>query len=487
MDIEDIKDIIEGDETRTLELKKTTGELKDGMHAACAFLNTDGGWLIFGIAPASLKILGQEVTDNTRREIALALSGIEPSVDVRVEYVDVLDRPGCQVIAMHLDEWIRGMAPYTFHGKPYMKVESTTKPMPRDMFEEKLRMSRPRFFAWESQIAEEIGIEDLDEEKIRNAVRYGIQMGRINNSAGGAPIESLLSKFKLLKDGKPTNAALMLFGKDTSDYPQLMVRMARFRGLNKNEFIDNQRTSGNFFEMLDACMAFFFKHLNLNGKIVGFRREEYLEIPQVALREATINALCHRSMDNPGASMSIGVYDDRIEIFNPGGLPKELSLETIKQPHESFPRNLRIAQVLYLTGYLESWGSGIKRIMDACKEANVPEPEYSADDYSVKVTFRLPHEAQNIQAGTKQALSKHQVGTKLGLSWDQADMLFDKLSEQVSASELRAALGYSDATKFKKRYLDILMSEGIIAQTDPDHPRNPNQKYSLTDKGKYIE
>ena len=70
MTIEDVKVIIRGDETRILEIKKTTGELKDGMRSACAFLNTAGGWLFFGIAPTTLKILGQEVTDNTRKEIA---------------------------------------------------------------------------------------------------------------------------------------------------------------------------------------------------------------------------------------------------------------------------------------------------------------------------------------------------------------------------------------------------------------------------------
>lgn len=73
MTIEDIKQLIAGDEHRTLELKKTTGELKDGMQSACAFLNTEGGWLIFGIAPTSLKIVGQMVTDNTQRELAQVL------------------------------------------------------------------------------------------------------------------------------------------------------------------------------------------------------------------------------------------------------------------------------------------------------------------------------------------------------------------------------------------------------------------------------
>ena len=79
--IEELKELIQADEHRQLELKKTTGELKDGMHSACAFLNTEGGWLIFGVAPKSLKILGQLVTDNTQQEIAQALSYMEPQVE----------------------------------------------------------------------------------------------------------------------------------------------------------------------------------------------------------------------------------------------------------------------------------------------------------------------------------------------------------------------------------------------------------------------
>ena len=103
MTIDDIQALIAADESRTLELKKTTGELKDGMHSACAFLNTDGGWLIFGIAPKGLNILGQQVTETTKREIAQAIAGLEPAVDVEIHYVDVPNRPGSKVIAMHFD------------------------------------------------------------------------------------------------------------------------------------------------------------------------------------------------------------------------------------------------------------------------------------------------------------------------------------------------------------------------------------------------
>ena len=106
MTIDELNILIQNGEHRQLELKKTTGELKDGMHTACAFLNTEGGWLIFGVTPKSLKVRGQQVTDDTQREIAQALSYLEPQVDVRVEYIDVPDFPDNKVIALHFDGWL---------------------------------------------------------------------------------------------------------------------------------------------------------------------------------------------------------------------------------------------------------------------------------------------------------------------------------------------------------------------------------------------
>ena len=341
MTIEEIQQLIKNDEHRTLELKKTTGELKDAMQSACAFLNTEGGWLIFGIAPKSLKMVGQMVTDNTQREIAQAL----------------------------------------------YRVESTTKVMPREIYDERIRCSNPQKFAWEAQKADGISVADLDEQRIRAAIRLGVAGGRINASAEGDSLETLLSKFKLLNDGVPTNAAVVLFGKNTDCYPQLLLRMARFKGTDKMEFIDNMRSTGNFFDLLDAGIAFCFKHLNLSGKIVGLRREEHLDIPVVALHEALTNALCHRRYDDPRASVSLAIFDDRVEITNPGRFPAGLTPENIKESHESFPYNLRVAQVLYLSTYLEGWGTGVRRMTDLCREQGVPEPEFQTDGYTIKVIF----------------------------------------------------------------------------------------------------
>ncbi len=118
MTIEDIQRLITDDEHRELEVKQTTGELKVGMHSACAFLNTDGGWLIFGITPKTLKVLGEQVTDSTRREISEAISGLEPALDIHPEYIDVPGRPGFKLIVMQFDGWVHGKRPYTFHGCP---------------------------------------------------------------------------------------------------------------------------------------------------------------------------------------------------------------------------------------------------------------------------------------------------------------------------------------------------------------------------------
>lgn len=388
MTIEDVKQLIAGDEHRALELKKTTGELKDGMQSACAFLNTEGGWLIFGIAPTSLKIVGQMVNDNTQRELAQALSGLEPAVDVRAQYIDIPDGDGKQLIALHFDGWQEGQIPYTYQGRPYIRVESTTRQMPREMYDERLRCSNPGRFAWDAQIADGITISDLDEDRIRNAVRGGIAGGRINASAENDSIESLLDKFKLLKEGKVTNAAVVLFGKNMYDYPHLMLRMAYFRGKDKMVFIDNKQAEGNFFDLLDAGIAFCFRHLSLSGEVKGLLREEHLEIPMEALREALTNALCHRRYDDPRTTVSLAIFDDRLEITNPGRLPAPLTPENIKQPHGSYPYNLRIAQVLYLSTYLERWGTGVSRMIDLCREQGVPEPEYVADGYIVKIIFR---------------------------------------------------------------------------------------------------
>jgi ATP-dependent DNA helicase RecG len=104
MTLEELKKLISKDETKNIELKKSTGELREGMHTACAFLNSDGGILVFGVTP-SLSIVGQIVSESTRRDIAQALAGIEPAVTPVIEYVDIPDKDNHQVIVLRFNPW----------------------------------------------------------------------------------------------------------------------------------------------------------------------------------------------------------------------------------------------------------------------------------------------------------------------------------------------------------------------------------------------
>jgi len=476
MTIQELKSIIAGDETKTLELKKTTGELKDAMHAACAFLNTDGGWLIFGIAPTSLKILGQDVTDNTQRELSQALSGLEPAVTVDVEYVDVPEQAGKKVIAIHFDAFVWGHTPFTYLGRPYYRVESTTKAMPRDMYDERLRANRPQYFAWERQKADGFTTADLDEERIRGTLRLGSESGRVPTTSLTEPITKVLEKLELLTDGVPNNAAVMLFGNKITGYPQLRMRMARFLGNNKMEFIDNQRAEGNFFELLDAGMAFFFKHLSLSGKITGVMREEHLEIPVAALREALVNALCHRQYEKFNLTIGIAIYDDRIEIESPGIFPPQITPENIKEPHGSFPYNPIIANVLFKTTFLENWGSGASRIITACEKQNIPAPTWTTDGGFVRIAFLRPQKQLDPS-------STPQVPPKYTPSTPQVQKLIGGMGEfYMSLKDMLNVLGFKDRKTFRESYLTPALSEGAIEQKYPDSPHHPRQMYRLTAK-----
>ena len=286
MTYQDIEALTIKKEGNSLEFKESTGQLDRSMETLCAFLNGEGGTILYGVKDDG-KIIGQTVSDSTKRSIAEAVNRIEPFVDLEITYVAI---PGTEkyVIVIFVEEQ-RFMRPFTYKGRAYQRIESTTTVMPQERYNH-LLMERGGKYGWEAMINPDLKIADLDENAILGAVREGIRNGRLPETTIREEIPVILKKFRLLNDGKLNNAAAVLFGKELYDYPQCLLRMARFKGTTKEEFIDNQRAEGNIYELLDAAMAFFFKHLSLSGKINGLYREEELSIPYKALRESCINS-----------------------------------------------------------------------------------------------------------------------------------------------------------------------------------------------------
>ncbi|MBR5634693.1 MAG: putative DNA binding domain-containing protein [Prevotella sp.] len=476
MTIEEIKSLIRNDETRTLELKKTTGELKDGMQSACAFLNTSGGWLVFGITPTTLEIVGQQVTDNTRREIAHELTKIEPAISVEVEYVRVENTPDFYVIALHLDTAIHRDVPYVYDARPYYRVESTTKIMSQPMYQELLRKKDARRQLWEEEKATNLSVENLEEDAIRRVVRAGVEAGRVPERMLHKEIREILEMMHLSDGGVLKNAAAALFVKEEFAPIQFHLRMARFKGVTKREFIDNRRVSGNIFRLYDEGMAFFFKHLNVSGTFVDGQGErvESLTIPYKALRECLLNALAHRIYRNADSFVSIAIYDDRIEVENSGILPDGFSLDDLMKPHSSHAQNPLIAQVMYFGKYLETWGRGIELMQEQCEEAHVDAPLFKAEAGCFRVVFLRPDDTQVIPEGVQQGGTTRGTtgGTTGGQSSPTLPDVETKILELITITPNISISAIAQKIKMTRknayRHISSMQERGLIKREGPN-------------------
>ncbi len=475
MTYQDIEKLTTKKEGSCLEFKESTGQLDRSMETLCAFLNSEGGTILYGVKDDG-KIIGQTISDSTKRSIAEAVNRIEPFVGLEISYVPI---PQTQkyVIAIFAEaqQFVR---PFTYKGRAYLRIESTTTVMPQEHYNH-LLMDRGGKYGWEAMINPDLKIADLDENAILGAVREGIRNGRLPETTIREDIPVILKKFRLFNDGKLNNAAAVLFGKELYDYPQCLLRMARFKGTTKDEFIDNQRAEGNIYELLDAAMAFFFKHLSLSGKINGLYREEELSIPYKALRESCINSFCHRSYHHPGSSVSIAIYDDRVEIRNTGTFPADLPIERLMQEHDSKPQNPIIASVLYKSKILESWGRGIVTMVDECKRVGLPAPEFNTDGNFVWVVFK--YNRSNVVA-TPQLPHSYPTATP-----QLRKVIATIGTEMLSAKEIMEIMKLKDKTNFLDKYLYPAIEQGFVGQLHPENPKHPGQKYMLTPKGKALQ
>ncbi len=469
-----VAELIAEKENGRVEFKETTGQLERGMETLCAFLNGEGGTVLFGVTDKG-KIIGQEVSDKTKRGIAEAIRRIEPFATVEVSYSEIPDT-GKSVIILYAEEQ-RYMRPFSYKGRAYIRVESVTSTMPQEIYNQYL-IQRGGKYAWDAMTNPDLKISDLDEQTIMGAVRGGIRSGRLPETTIREDLPTILEKFNLLHDGKLNNASAVLFGRDFYYYPQCLLRLARFKGTTKDEFIDNQRVTGNIYTLLDVAMAFFFKHLSLSGKIEGLYREEELEIPYKALRECCTNALCHRLYHRPGSSVGIAIYDDRVEIENSGTFPPDITMEKLLSGHNSEPQNLIIANVLYKSEVLESWGRGIGLMISECQRVGIPIPEFHTDGNSVWVIFRyirktvghnptvtlqLPHSYPTVTPQVKKVLSA--IGEKT-----------------VATKEIMGIIGLKDKSNFLEHYLYPAIRLDLVAPLYPEKPKHPRQKYRLTEK-----
>jgi ATP-dependent DNA helicase RecG len=391
MDINQVTALISQGESQTLEFKKSTAQLKAAFETVCAFLNRKGGIVLIGVKNNG-EILGQDITDNTRQEIAREIKKIEPPAHVEIHYIPINN--GKFVIVF---EVILGRhSPYVYDARPYDRVESSTGLMSQHLYEQLLVRRGQLNHVWEEQPAKGYDLNSLDHEEIRRTIKDGVDSRRISVEVLSYDIEHILNKYKLLRNGQLVNAAVVLYAKDVlPNYPNCMIRMARFRGTDKlADFIDNQRVYGNAFHLMSVADEFVQRHLPIasffeSGKL---QRIDQPAVPALALREALINSISHRDYTNRSASISLAIYDDRMELWNNGALPPELKIDDLKKRHESYPRNEEIATIFHERGLVEGWGTGTVRMIEYCQKNGTPVPEFQeySGGFAVVFPFKEP-------------------------------------------------------------------------------------------------
>jgi len=193
------------------------------------------------------------------------------------------------------------------------------------------------------------------------------------------PTHDVLAHLHLLCDNHPTNAAMLLFGRDPQRFlPAAEVRCMHFHGTEIQRPVPFYRIfKGTLFEQVDKAVDFVMSKIN---RSVGTRAESIqapvrYEIPPDVIREAVVNAIAHRDYTSAGA-IQVSVFADRVEVWNPGTLASPLTPESLRKPHGSIARNPRICEALFLARYIEKYGTGTLMMIRESLAHALPEPDF---------------------------------------------------------------------------------------------------------------
>jgi ATP-dependent DNA helicase RecG len=329
----------------------------------CGFANAQGGRIYIGkdddgqvVGLANSTKLLEDLPNKIRDML-----GLMPHINLLQEdgksYIEVIIEPSS--------------VPISFRGSYYWRSGSVKQELKgnalTDFLMKKMGMT------WDRIVEEKATLDDIDGNAIERFKKDASKAGRLPDLSD-LSVAEVLKKLRLITREGLTRAALVLFGKDPGEfYPNLFVKIGRF-GESDVDLRFQEVCEGNLIQMHKDVLELLEKKFLIKPvRFEGLQRIEELEYPVEALREMLLNALAHRNY--LGSMTQMKVYDNRLTLWNAGTLPDELTIEQLFQIHESFPRNPLIADVCYKAGYIDSWGRGVEKITDACKEAGIPAPQ----------------------------------------------------------------------------------------------------------------
>ena len=412
--------ILSEGESYTVEFKESPD--KDLPSEVCAFANASGGKVYIGVHDDG-HIVGTDTSNTARSRIQDTINKIEPRINVSIDVID-------NIIVLTVPEGSH--KPYSCPAGFYLRSGPNSQKLDRDSIIE--------FFQSEGRVRyDEIVRTDLPVEGKFNEDAYR-KFVRLAGISEVLDRDTILKNLKCAGDVGGTlcftNVGALFFrnNEDDIEFRHAGLVCALYKGTDKVYILDAKELNGDIMSKVDDAILFLQKHLRMSYQIVSVRRDNILELPEDALREAVVNAVCHRDYFEKGARVMVEIFDDRVDIVSPGGVCKGITPDNFGTV--SITRNSTLATLLHRSHYIEQMGTGIERMRNAAREAQVAEPEFELSGF-FKVTFKRMS-LSNASSGTQAVAS----GTQAVATTDRKREILTLIekNEKISSTELAEAL-----------------------------------------------
>ena len=446
-----LEEWLKEEESKTFEFKENAASLDRIIKTVIAFANTAGGKILVGVKDKTKEIVGLKDSLQDERRLANAIAdSIAPLIVPDIHIVSWRDKELILISVPH------GTGPYYLRslgiGKgTYVRLGSTNRVADGSMILELQRLSENLTF--DELPAIKSSIEDLDLDDIKKRFKH---VHKKFTQSSALSLKMFVKKHNQLI---PTNGAILLFGKNREEvFPEVVIRCVRFLGTTKGEALDHQEISKYLPDAIDEIMNFIRRNTRLKAEFGEIRRKDIPEYPPIVVREAIINALIHADYNIRGSHVQIAIYDDRLEITNPGFLPFGLTLQEALQGMSQL-RNKVIGRVFKELELIEQWGSGLRRIRENCAKRGLKEPLLEEIGYFFRITiFNEPRRELVLQGWQKE--------------------LVDYLKENKTISTHEAASLFKISVRSTRVRLRKMVNEGIISEV-ATNPTDPKKEFIL--------
>jgi len=427
-------------ESETVELKKGLAELKQGLVSIAAILNKhQAGILWFGVRNDGTAI-GVETGVKTLRDLSQSIAAhIEPKIFPQIT-LESLQGKTCIKVAFKGKD-----TPYLVYGKPYIRVADEDRQLSASELKQFILDKARDTLNWDSEPST-MGLENIDQVKLKHFVKTaGLAWSRM---------VEVLEKLGVLKNGQLLNAAAIFFAK----VPALQLRCAVFGGTTSATILDRHDFDGDILGLIEEAQKYILKNIHIGMQVKGLYREDMPEISVEAIREAIINAFCHRDYRDADY-VQVAVFKDRVEIRNPGGLFAGLTIEELRKGNVSKRRNPLVAELLRRIHMVEAWGRGVPLILE--KE---PEVVFSEVAKLFVTSFYRPSFIEKTVKGEKTIIEKSKVlkETPKKSQRNPKEVILAALKEQPSLSIRELGVQCGMTIHSVQHYVNKLKEAGVI-------------------------